>query len=43
MGQNVYWGCKSWEETEASVQAGLEYWGLSLSLRATGEDQGQTR
>ena len=24
MGQNVYWGCKSWEETEVSVQAGLE-------------------
>ena len=26
-----------------SIEAGLEYWGLSLSLRATGADQGQTR
>ena len=24
VGQNVYWGCKSWKETEASVQAGME-------------------
>ena len=26
-----------------SIQAGLEYWGLSLSVRVTGADQGQTR
>ena len=24
VGQNVYWGCKSWKETEARVQAGME-------------------
>ena len=26
-----------------SIQAGLEYWGISLSVRATGADHGQTR
>ena len=26
-----------------SIQAGLEYWGLSLSVRAVGADQGRTR